>query len=57
ENFCASLIRPLFFDLNSAGRPWNDNWIWVKGDYLQRDDEELMELLFRTIKQRKYNNV
>ncbi|KAF6151332.1 hypothetical protein GIB67_040605 [Kingdonia uniflora] len=33
------------------GRPWNDNVIWVKGDCLQRDDEEPMELLFRTVKQ------
>ncbi|KAF6168140.1 hypothetical protein GIB67_011525 [Kingdonia uniflora] len=46
-----SLTRPRFVDLNSAGRPWNDNVIWVKGDCLQRDDEEPMELLFRTVKQ------
>ncbi|KAF6174424.1 hypothetical protein GIB67_024446, partial [Kingdonia uniflora] len=57
EYFFASSTRPRFFDLNSAGRPWNDNVIWVKGDCLQRDDEEPMELLFRTVKQSKYNNV
>ncbi|KAF6175848.1 hypothetical protein GIB67_003336 [Kingdonia uniflora] len=35
----------------SPGQPWNNNVIWVKGDYLQRDDEEPIELLYRTIKQ------
>ncbi|KAF6170010.1 hypothetical protein GIB67_034402, partial [Kingdonia uniflora] len=55
--FFASLTQPRFFYLNSAGRPWNDNVIWVKGDCLQRDDEEPMKLLFRTVKQSKYNNV
>ncbi|KAF6141031.1 hypothetical protein GIB67_006476, partial [Kingdonia uniflora] len=54
---CESSIRPRFFDLNSVGRPWNDNVIWMKSDCLQRDDEEPMELLFRTVKQSKYNNV
>ncbi|KAF6156626.1 hypothetical protein GIB67_014605 [Kingdonia uniflora] len=29
--FCASATRCRFFDLNSAGRTWNDNVIWVKG--------------------------
>ncbi|KAF6139190.1 hypothetical protein GIB67_040337 [Kingdonia uniflora] len=29
---------------------WNDNVIWVKGDCLQREDEELMKLLYRTVK-------
>ncbi|KAF6169070.1 hypothetical protein GIB67_038567 [Kingdonia uniflora] len=33
------------------GRMWNDNVIWVNGNYLQRDDEEPMELLCRTVKQ------
>ncbi|KAF6176941.1 hypothetical protein GIB67_027741, partial [Kingdonia uniflora] len=55
--FFASSTQPRFFDLNSAGRPWNDNVIWVKGDCLQRDDEEPMELLFRTLKQSMYNNL
>ncbi|KAF6175835.1 hypothetical protein GIB67_003323 [Kingdonia uniflora] len=35
-----------------GGRTWNDNIIWVKGNYLQRDDEELLELRFRYVKQR-----
>ncbi|KAF6148844.1 hypothetical protein GIB67_014215, partial [Kingdonia uniflora] len=52
-----SSTRPPLFDLNLASRPWNDNVIWVKGDCLQRDDEEPMELLFRTVKQSKYNNI
>ncbi|KAF6137467.1 hypothetical protein GIB67_009943, partial [Kingdonia uniflora] len=55
--FFASSAQPHFFDLNSIGRPWNDNVIWVKGDCLLRDDEEPIELLFRTINQSKYNNV
>ncbi|KAF6167627.1 hypothetical protein GIB67_031210, partial [Kingdonia uniflora] len=55
--FFTSSTRPRFLDLNSVGRPWNDNVIWVNGDYLQRDDEEPMELMFRTIKQSKYNNL
>ncbi|KAF6148356.1 hypothetical protein GIB67_025575, partial [Kingdonia uniflora] len=55
--FCASLIRPRFFDFSSVGRPWNDNVIWVKGDFLQRDDEEPMKLMFKNVKQSKYNNV
>ncbi|KAF6158355.1 hypothetical protein GIB67_022435, partial [Kingdonia uniflora] len=49
--FCMSATRRCFFDLNSAGRTWNDNIIWVKGNCLQRDDEELLDLWFRTVKQ------
>ncbi|KAF6164769.1 hypothetical protein GIB67_041021 [Kingdonia uniflora] len=49
--FCASVTRRYFFDLNSAGRTWNDNIIWVKGNCLQRDDEELLDLRFRSVKQ------
>ncbi|KAF6176976.1 hypothetical protein GIB67_027776, partial [Kingdonia uniflora] len=30
--FCASATRLHFFNLNSAGRTWNDNVIWVKVD-------------------------
>ncbi|KAF6138625.1 hypothetical protein GIB67_032519, partial [Kingdonia uniflora] len=51
--FFASSIGPRFFNQNSAGRPWNDNVIWVKGDYLQRDDVEPIELPLRTIKRCK----
>ncbi|KAF6138703.1 hypothetical protein GIB67_009897 [Kingdonia uniflora] len=29
--FCAKVTWRRFFDLNSAGRTWNDNIIWVKG--------------------------
>ncbi|KAF6141830.1 hypothetical protein GIB67_003201 [Kingdonia uniflora] len=32
-------------------RTWNDNIIWVKGNSLQRDDEEPLDLQFRTVKQ------
>ncbi|KAF6146184.1 hypothetical protein GIB67_005832 [Kingdonia uniflora] len=35
----------------TAGRMWNDNVIWVKGDCLLRDNEEPVELLCRTVKQ------
>ncbi|KAF6162774.1 hypothetical protein GIB67_029043, partial [Kingdonia uniflora] len=55
--FFASSTRLRFFNLNSAGRPWNDNVIWVKCNCLQRTDEEPVKLLFKTIKQSKYNNV
>ncbi|KAF6141018.1 hypothetical protein GIB67_006463 [Kingdonia uniflora] len=34
-----------------AVRTWNDNVIWVKVNCLQRDDEESLDLLFRTVKQ------
>ncbi|KAF6165932.1 hypothetical protein GIB67_012829 [Kingdonia uniflora] len=34
-----------------AGRTWNDNIIWVKGNCLQRDDEEPLDLQFRFVKQ------
>ncbi|KAF6141023.1 hypothetical protein GIB67_006468 [Kingdonia uniflora] len=49
--FSASTPRHRFIDLNSAGRTWNDNVIWVKGNCLQRDDEEPLYLQFRTVKQ------
>ncbi|KAF6163244.1 hypothetical protein GIB67_025108 [Kingdonia uniflora] len=39
--------------MNSAGQTWNDNIIWVKGNCLQRDDEELLDLRFRSVKQRE----
>ncbi|KAF6144510.1 hypothetical protein GIB67_023956 [Kingdonia uniflora] len=34
-----------------VGQTWNDNIIWVKGNCLQRDDEEPLDLWFRTAKQ------
>ncbi|KAF6166938.1 hypothetical protein GIB67_037451 [Kingdonia uniflora] len=34
-----------------AGQTWNDNIIWVKGYCLQRYDEELLDLRFRSVKQ------
>ncbi|KAF6171921.1 hypothetical protein GIB67_011818 [Kingdonia uniflora] len=43
-----SSSRPYFFDLSSAGRVWNDNLVWVSGEYLQRSDEEPLELNNRT---------
>ncbi|KAF6139867.1 hypothetical protein GIB67_009714 [Kingdonia uniflora] len=49
--FCASVTRHRFFDLNLAGRTWNDNIIWLKGNCLQRDDEDFMDLQFRSVKQ------
>ncbi|KAF6136067.1 hypothetical protein GIB67_000471 [Kingdonia uniflora] len=49
--FSVSVTQRRFFDLNSAGRTWNDNIIWVKGNCLQRDDEELLDLRFRSVKQ------
>ncbi|KAF6135855.1 hypothetical protein GIB67_028174 [Kingdonia uniflora] len=33
------------------GQTWNDNIIWVKGNCLQRDDDELLDLRFRSVKQ------
>ncbi|KAF6148034.1 hypothetical protein GIB67_024209, partial [Kingdonia uniflora] len=33
------------------GRAWNDNVIWAKDNYLQRNDDEPLDLLFRTVKQ------
>ncbi|KAF6134753.1 hypothetical protein GIB67_002154 [Kingdonia uniflora] len=33
-----------------GGQTWNDNIIWVKGNCLQRDDEEFMDLRFRFVK-------
>ncbi|KAF6134359.1 hypothetical protein GIB67_005751 [Kingdonia uniflora] len=41
--------RPCFFDLSSAGQVWNDNFLWVSGECLQRSDEEPLELNNRTI--------
>ncbi|KAF6158643.1 hypothetical protein GIB67_040157 [Kingdonia uniflora] len=35
------------------GQTWNDNIIWVKGNCLQRDDEELLGLRFRSVKKRE----
>ncbi|KAF6157690.1 hypothetical protein GIB67_037263 [Kingdonia uniflora] len=32
-------------------RTWNDNIIWVKGECLQRDDKDLLNLRFRSVKQ------
>ncbi|KAF6141420.1 hypothetical protein GIB67_021236 [Kingdonia uniflora] len=49
--FCVSATRLRFFDLNLAGRTWNDKIVWVKGNCLQRDDEEPLGLRFRTVKQ------
>ncbi|KAF6153565.1 hypothetical protein GIB67_027432 [Kingdonia uniflora] len=46
---CSSSARPCFFDLSSAGRVWNDNLLWVSGEYLQQSDEEPLELKNRTI--------
>ncbi|KAF6150374.1 hypothetical protein GIB67_034073 [Kingdonia uniflora] len=45
----SSSSRPCFFDLSSAGRAWNDNLLWVSGEYLQPSDEELLKLNNRTI--------
>ncbi|KAF6142202.1 hypothetical protein GIB67_037120 [Kingdonia uniflora] len=36
---------------DTEGQTWNDNIIWVKGNCLQRDDEEPLDLWFRTVKQ------
>ncbi|KAF6145534.1 hypothetical protein GIB67_037567 [Kingdonia uniflora] len=47
--FLSSSSRPCFFDLSSAGRVWNDNLLWVSGEYLQRSDEEPLELNNKTI--------
>ncbi|KAF6139528.1 hypothetical protein GIB67_015485 [Kingdonia uniflora] len=49
--FYASVTRRRLFDMNLAGRTWNDNIIWVKGNCLQRDDDELLDLRFRFVKQ------
>ncbi|KAF6172197.1 hypothetical protein GIB67_024819 [Kingdonia uniflora] len=45
----SSSSRPRFFDLSSAGRVWNDNLLWVSGEFLQRSDEEPPKLNNRTI--------
>ncbi|KAF6168275.1 hypothetical protein GIB67_014510 [Kingdonia uniflora] len=37
--------------LGFPGRAWNDNIIWLKGNCLQRDDEKLLDLQFRSVKQ------
>ncbi|KAF6134807.1 hypothetical protein GIB67_002208 [Kingdonia uniflora] len=47
---CASVTRRRFFNLNSAGRSRNDNIIWVKVNCLQRDDDEPLDLRFRSVK-------
>ncbi|KAF6142642.1 hypothetical protein GIB67_015128 [Kingdonia uniflora] len=39
------------FEYMRIGRTCDDNIIWVKGNYLQRDDEELLDLRFRFVKQ------
>ncbi|KAF6154633.1 hypothetical protein GIB67_000517 [Kingdonia uniflora] len=44
------LLANLAKEKRDRGRPWNDNVIWVKGDCVQRDDEEPMELLFKNVK-------
>ncbi|KAF6154806.1 hypothetical protein GIB67_032418 [Kingdonia uniflora] len=41
----------------TGGRMWNDNVIWAKGDCLQRDDEEPIELLHRTLKKSHQSKV
>ncbi|KAF6157124.1 hypothetical protein GIB67_041585, partial [Kingdonia uniflora] len=43
--------------LQFHGRMWNDYIIWVKGDYLQRQDEEPMKLLYRTVKKSPQSKV
>ncbi|KAF6159153.1 hypothetical protein GIB67_032770 [Kingdonia uniflora] len=45
----SSSSRPCFFDLSSAGRVWNDNFLWVSGECLQRSYKEPLELNNRTI--------
>ncbi|KAF6133895.1 hypothetical protein GIB67_040659 [Kingdonia uniflora] len=35
---------------DTEGRTWNDNTIWVKGNCLRRDEEEPLNLRFRTVK-------
>ncbi|KAF6140114.1 hypothetical protein GIB67_028920 [Kingdonia uniflora] len=42
---------------NSTGQMWDDNVIWVKGDYLQKDDDEPMALLYRTVKKSPQSKV
>ncbi|KAF6159319.1 hypothetical protein GIB67_032090 [Kingdonia uniflora] len=39
--------------LDTEGQTWNDSIIWVKGNFLQRDDEEPLGIRFRTVKQSK----
>ncbi|KAF6165470.1 hypothetical protein GIB67_028029 [Kingdonia uniflora] len=34
-----------------GGRTWNDSIIWAKGNCLQRDDDELLDRRFRSVKQ------
>ncbi|KAF6166867.1 hypothetical protein GIB67_026646 [Kingdonia uniflora] len=46
ERNSASLLRS-----ELIGRAWNDSVIWVNGNCLQRNDEEPLDLLFRTVKQ------
>ncbi|KAF6167364.1 hypothetical protein GIB67_020670 [Kingdonia uniflora] len=40
----SSSSRQCFFNLSSAERVWNDNLLWASGEYLQRSDEEPLEL-------------
>ncbi|KAF6140490.1 hypothetical protein GIB67_010320 [Kingdonia uniflora] len=44
-------VKLLGRECKLKGRTWNDNIIWVKGNCLQRDDEEPLDLRFRTVKQ------
>ncbi|KAF6162717.1 hypothetical protein GIB67_022376 [Kingdonia uniflora] len=37
--------------LGFPGRTWNEDVIWVKGNCIQRDDEKLLDLRFRSVKQ------
>ncbi|KAF6162513.1 hypothetical protein GIB67_003059, partial [Kingdonia uniflora] len=39
--------RPKYFNFNSAGRPWNDHLVLVRGNYLQVPDEPALELEFK----------
>ncbi|KAF6150423.1 hypothetical protein GIB67_040953 [Kingdonia uniflora] len=50
--FCASTTQPRFFDLNSSGRSWNDNVIWVKGpkSQVERKDSLLDEVAKEEVK-------
>ncbi|KAF6155065.1 hypothetical protein GIB67_035812 [Kingdonia uniflora] len=43
--------------VSGQSRIWNDNAIWAKGDCLQRDDEEPIEILRRTIKKSPQSKV
>ncbi|KAF6150616.1 hypothetical protein GIB67_022228 [Kingdonia uniflora] len=47
--FSFSSSRPQFIDLNSRRRVWYDNLIWVKGDCLERVNEEPIDLINKTL--------